>query len=75
MSESRMVRSDDLVGIGEIAQFLEVSRPAVSTWARRFPGFPSPVAQLSMGPVYLMSEVLEWVESRWPGRFSQGREW
>lgn len=75
MSKPRMVRADDLVMVAEIAERFDVHKSTIGNWMNRYPDFPAPVAVLSAGAVYLMSEVLAWVEKSWPGRFTHGREW
>ena len=56
----------DLVGVAEIAALLNVPRTTVSMWdARRSSnGFPKPVTELAMGPVYDYAEVKAWHSAR-----------
>lgn len=49
----------DLWGIHEIADAYEVDRQTVYYW-RRKPGFPAPLADLKMGPVWDAREILKW---------------
>jgi len=58
----------DLVGAREIADRLKVPRTTVSMWASRraTSGFPLPVAELAMGPVFDFEEVAAWAASRKP---------
>lgn len=55
----------DLVGVAEISRRLAVPRTTVSMWAQRraTSGFPLPVAEPSMGPVYDFVEVKAWYDS------------
>lgn len=55
-----------LVGVAEIADVLGVPRSTVSMWdaRRKTNGFPEPVAELRMGPVYDLDAVTEWYERR-----------
>lgn len=56
--------SPKLVGVAEISAIHQVPRSTVSMWdARRATnGFPEPVADLAMGPVYNAAEVAAWIE-------------
>jgi chromosome partitioning protein len=56
----------ELVGVAEIAEKLGVPRTTVSMWdARRVKnGFPLPVADLRMGPVYEWQKVESWYQDR-----------
>ena len=51
-------------GISEIAKELDVSPQAVSNWAKRYAGFPKPLAQLHMGTIYDVDQVLRWHRSQ-----------
>lgn len=57
----------DLVGVAEIADALGVPRTTVSMWAARraASGFPSPLNDLAMGPVYSLSAVRAWHAARY----------
>lgn len=56
----------DIVGVAEIAETLGVPRTTVSMWAHRRAqsGFPQPLEQLAMGPVYSLTEVRAWYATR-----------
>jgi predicted DNA-binding transcriptional regulator AlpA len=60
------VAEDELVGVAEISERTGMSRAAVSNAATRraSSGFPEPVSDLRMGPVYRWSEVEAWHEGR-----------
>lgn len=62
----------ELVGVGEIAELLGVTRQRASEVQTRA-GFPAPVARLKSGPVWTRPSVAEFVESwaRRPGRPSK----
>jgi len=66
MSTMTTTTTPDLVGVAEISSRLGVPRSTVSMWdARRATnGFPEPVADLAMGPVYDWSAVKAWWEGR-----------
>lgn len=51
-----------LAGIHEIAEHFGVTRETVYYYRRR-PGFPAPIADLAMGPVYSLEQVTEWKAS------------
>ena len=54
-------QSDELVGIGEIAEIARVSRQAVANWRVRTSDFPSPVAELASGPIFRRSQIRSWL--------------
>lgn len=58
--------SNELVGVAEIADLLDVPRTTVSMWDSRRDrsGFPHPVARLRAGPVYDLADVRAWWEGR-----------
>ena len=50
---------DDLIGLKEIAELLGVARQTPRIWRHR--GIlPEPAAELSSGPVWYRSTILEW---------------
>ena len=59
----------ELVGVGEVADLLDVTRQRASALARA-PGFPAPVVTLRSGPVWTRPSVDRFVQSwhRRPGR-------
>lgn len=57
--------SGGLVGAGEIARLLGVSRQRVQQLAQR-PDFPEPVAVLDMGKVWSSADVERWVAEHRP---------
>lgn len=50
-----------LVTMSEIAVLAQVKRPVVSTWRRRYPDFPAPVAANGGGPRFHGQAVVEWL--------------
>lgn len=52
-----------LMGVAELAKFLGVRKQRI-TQLRRTRAFPVPVEELSMGPVWLRSHIVEWHERR-----------
>jgi hypothetical protein len=56
--------SETLIGIFEIAELANVSAPAVANWRKRFPDFPTPLAELKSGPVFSESDVKLWLARR-----------
>ncbi|MEV4544746.1 helix-turn-helix transcriptional regulator [Micromonospora echinaurantiaca] len=51
----------DLISLPEIAELAGVQRPVVTTWRRRYPGFPAPV-QVDRGrPLFKAREVVDWL--------------
>lgn len=58
----RLLDTEDLVGIGEIAERTGVSSAAVTNWQKRHVGdFPDPLVKLSCGPIFEWKEVLAWL--------------
>ena len=53
----------ELVGLAEIAALLEVSRSRADQLART-KGFPDPIAELSAGRVWNLSDVRAWIKQR-----------
>ena len=51
-----------LVGVAELSKLFGVGRTTVTQWAarRHRNGFPEPVAELAMGPLFNVSEVVRW---------------
>lgn len=56
--------ADEFVGINEFAKLAGVSRQAVVNWRARVKDFPRPVAELSSGPVFRLSQVRSWLKTR-----------
>src|SRR6266481_4924677 len=53
-----------LIGVYEIAELANVSPSAVANWRKRFPDFPSPLAELKSGPVFGESSIKIWLARR-----------
>jgi hypothetical protein len=55
----------ELVGMAEIARELGVPRTTASMWhvRRAKSGFPAPIKDLDMGPVFDMAAVRHWYET------------
>ncbi|MEV0608145.1 hypothetical protein AB0I61_17440 [Polymorphospora rubra] len=60
----------DLAATGDLAREYGVGKATISNWISRYPDFPSPLVELSTGPVYSSSQVRRWHDSRkWtPGK-------
>jgi predicted DNA-binding transcriptional regulator AlpA len=62
---------EDLVGVAEIAQMLDVSRQRVDRIIKSAADFPPPLAELSAGRIWEKAAVEEWLSKnprRGPGR-------
>lgn len=57
------MRSDDLVGLSEIAELAGVSRQAAYNWTTRYPTFPKPLAVLHCGTIWSRKRVRAWLEA------------
>jgi hypothetical protein len=53
-----------LIGLFEIAEMANVSPSAVANWRKRFPDFPSALAELKSGPVFDENQVKLWLAKR-----------
>lgn len=54
----------ELVGAAEIAQRLGAGRTSVvHDWRRRYPDFPKPVTTLTMGHVWVWTDVEKWAKA------------
>jgi hypothetical protein len=59
-----LVALTDLVGAAEIVDRLKRGSPKLVTdWRRRYPDFPAPVLELSMGNLWLWPEVEAWAKA------------
>ena len=64
LQPNRTMRAGDLVGLGDIADHFRVSKATVCNWTRRYTDFPGPVAALSCGDVWAMTDILRWYHGR-----------
>jgi hypothetical protein len=73
-----------LVGYIEIAARAGVQRPVVTTWRKRHSeSFPTPVAEIEVGPVWYWPDVAQWLdqtgrlydENAVPEPTGQGERW
>ena len=55
--------AETLIGVFEVAELANVSASAVANWRKRFPDFPTPLAELKSGPVFSESAVKLWLKS------------
>ena len=53
-----------LVGVFEVAEMAKVSPSAVANWRKRFPDFPTPLAELKSGPVFGENQIKLWLARR-----------
>lgn len=54
-----------LAGITEIAEHFDVRGNVVGNWASRYDDFPAPVADLTMGRVWDLNDIVQWYNDRW----------
>lgn len=60
-----LVETDDMVGVGEIAELAGVSTAAVSNWQRRAPvPFPKPIKVLKTGSIWLLPDIITFLAAR-----------
>jgi hypothetical protein len=62
-----------LVGLIEICMRAAVQRPVVTMWRKRHDDFPTPVAELTVGPVFWWPEVERWLAAT--GRLMPEAAW
>ena len=53
--------TDALVSLADFAEMARVSRPAVSNWRRRYPDFPSPVAETGATSLFRLGDLMAWM--------------
>ncbi len=54
-----------LAGVREIAAHFQIQPNVVGNWIARYPDFPEAVADLAMGRVWDLNEVVMWYNDRW----------
>lgn len=60
----RKVDAGDLVGAAEIAERLGLAQvQTVHTWRRRYPDFPTPIAQLRQAMIWSWPDIQDWAKS------------
>lgn len=57
----RILETEKLAGVAEVAEFCGVSRQAVSNWQTRGVGLPAPVCELDCGPIYYLPDIEKWL--------------
>jgi predicted DNA-binding transcriptional regulator AlpA len=62
---------EQLVGVAEAARVLGVSRQRVHQIVQTNPGFPKPIAELSVGRIWRLGDIKAWVEAN-PDRQKSG---
>ncbi|BCJ37153.1 type II restriction endonuclease subunit M [Actinocatenispora thailandica] len=50
-----------LISMPDIAELADVQRPVVTTWRRRYPDFPPPVATDTNVPLFVARDVADWL--------------
>lgn len=63
LKKGRLMSTNNLLGIAEIADLAKVSKQAVSNWRSRYSHFPQPVQSLQSGPVWDREKVETWIKS------------
>jgi chromosome partitioning protein len=59
-----MLDQTELVGVAEVAVMGQVTKQAVINWRRRYRDFPAPFVTLAAGPIFLRSEIRQWLDGR-----------
>lgn len=60
-----MTGEDDLIGVAEIAEALDVARNSAWRYTCR-PGFPEPIARPASGPIWRRVDVDAWAAENLP---------
>lgn len=55
--------SERLLGLSEVADLLQTTRPTVANWRTRRGNFPAPVADLKSGPIWRQADILDWADT------------
>lgn len=61
-----MLRSpsvEDLVGVKEVAEMLDISRQRVNVILQSHPDFPEPIGQPAAGRVWQRRDIVEWAKN------------
>jgi prophage regulatory protein len=64
--------NEELVGVAEVAQMLDVSRQRVDAIAKRHDDFPKPIAELMAGRIWVRQQIEEWQRERRGGTRAAG---
>jgi hypothetical protein len=59
-----LVMRQDLVGPGQIAEMLDLSRQRVDQLTREDPTFPEPEAELPAGRVWTRAAIMKWAKAK-----------
>lgn len=59
------VSPEDLAGLAEVAQLLDVPKRTAARYVKRS-DFPEPLDRLAAGPVWLRASVVEWGKAHLP---------
>lgn len=62
----------DYAGVSEVASYLGVSKQVVVNWRNRKLDFPTPVAELGMGPIWHLCDIRDWARINQKGPFFRG---
>jgi prophage regulatory protein len=57
----------DVMGVGEIAERLGVTPERARTITRRRT-FPEPYERITLGRIWLTTDIEEWIRAHWPER-------
>jgi hypothetical protein len=61
VNSERCIPANEIVGLAEIAEFLDERRTTVSNWLTRGThNFPRPVTRIAAGPIWDMRDVRHW---------------
>lgn len=72
-TQAKKVKTDNLMGATEVAEYLEVSRQRVLELRQKKEGFPRPVAELRSGPVWDRAAIDEFV-AHWERKSGRPRK-
>ena len=65
MSEgAKRPESQPVMGLSEVADYIKVSRQAISGWRTHRREFPKPYAELKSGPIWLTTDIVRFKKVR-----------
>lgn len=50
----------DYAGVSEVAAYFGVTKQVIGHWRNRNSDFPTPIAELNMGPVWHLCDIRDW---------------
>lgn len=62
----------DYAGLAEVAEYMGVTKQCIGNWRNRYAGiFPTPIAELSMGPIWRLCDIRDWARTQGKGPYEK----